>query len=114
MSKKAFQNDMFESAFELENSWTPINEAQPLTQEQVDSIKEVRIRRKTTDSYVIVNAICFFIDATKKPKSLKISPYCDAFEFDNGTKIDPESIELQMFEDMEGDQKVFCVAAEEL
>lgn len=103
MAKNLFESE----GYQLENVWEPTTEAMEMPNSFKQKVKEIKIRRTTYEGTPIVNAVVFFNNGDK-PKSYKVSPYSEAYEYSTGTKIDPDSMTLQSFKNQEGIEKTLC------
>lgn len=96
------QSQEIRKGFTLENASVPTGRSQRWTNEELATISMVATRSKTfEDGGKIVNAIVFFNNG-KPAESHKISPYCEAFTYPDGTQIDPNSMVWNEFQTTNG------------
>jgi hypothetical protein len=102
---------LFNEGYELKQSWEPVGTAEKMPKAFKEKVKSIKIRRTSYEGNPIVNAVVFFNNG-EAPKSFKVSPYAEAFEYATGTEINPNSMELQKFKNEEGKEVVTCTCFE--
>lgn len=93
----------FDSAYQLENSWSPTDRApQRLSKSDLDNVRQAIVRDHALEDGTIIKNVVFLMK-NSKPRSLKLSPYNEQFK--NGTKINPASVEISEFTNEDGELK---------
>ena len=100
--------NLFEtSGYEIENAWEPTCKPVEMPESFKANVKSIKIKRSMYEGTPLVNAVVFFNNG-KKPLSYKVSPYSEAYQYNNGTAIDPDSMTLQTFVNQDGEEKTLC------
>lgn len=93
----------FDSAYELQNSWTQTDRApQRLSKNELDNVRQAIVRDHALEDGTVIKNVVFLMKSGK-PRSMKLSPYNEQFK--NGTKINAASVEISEFTNEDGDLK---------